>query len=148
MNQTNGTLQTTVRELTGMSILHIANISQTFFPLFLIKKKSVGIYPLVLHMKKWRTINNSPKITKPKDESKTNITHGCFCSKMLPLHAYRPSGKLLRLTPSSPVGQLRVLAISELLVLCGLAWLRHRRNNWAYNYLDVWKYTAGKNDLC
>ena len=39
MNQTNGTLQTTVRELTGMSILHIANISQTFFPLFLIKKK-------------------------------------------------------------------------------------------------------------
>ena len=74
MNQTNSTLQTTVRELTGMSILHIAYVSQTFFPMFLIKKKkSVGIHSLVLHVKKWRRINNSPKMTKTKDESKTNI---------------------------------------------------------------------------
>ena len=131
MTQANSTLQTTSKELIGMSILHVANISQTFFPLFLILKKSVGIHPLVLHVKKWRTINDSPKITKPKDESKTNTAHVCFCSKVL-LRAFRPPGKTLRLAPSSAVGQPRVPAVSELLVLGGLAWLGHRRNHWAW----------------
>lgn len=82
----------------------------------------VGIHLLVFQVKKWRSLIRSQN----QKESKTNIIQD-FLLKDVPacLQAF---GETLQACSQLFCGAAeKRLLISELLVLCGLAWLRHQK---------------------